>query len=423
MKRPWLSALNRIGWKQLGWKQLGWKPTDSNPGALMRPSLARLSADSLSRGWTLLPTSLALLALGANVYSCGGDMGSPTPDTPGPESTTPGPTPTGLSTATPFTTTPTPAPDATATPSPVPVTPTPAAPDRCTQIGRSITNAGFGDQVTVHCDSTYAYIEGDTYPSHEKMNGITGTNEQVPVPAPGYTSPIVLAPKLAASVTSNDGALGVAVNGVPIYDYSSQGALDLYSYDPKYDTKAQGQLDHCNGHAGRGDDYHYHASPVCMIQAMKNAGPGAILGWAFDGYPIYGNTAPDGSALPTGALDVCNGMSDGSFGYRYHTSDAHPYILQCLAGSVDTATFPRVPPLKNAAGGGKPPGTVPQGGVSNLQFVENTDGSRSMTYTYQSNAYYIQYKPAAQANCYDFEQKTVTTGGVVQKATFCRDPL
>jgi hypothetical protein len=160
-----------------------------------------------------------------------------------------------------------------------------------------------------------------------------------------------------------------------------------------------------------------------MIAAMKNAGPSAILGWAFDGYPLYGSTAPDGSALPAGSLDVCNGMKDATFGYRYHTSDTHPYILQCLVGRVDTGIFPRVPPLDNAAGGGKPPGTPPEGGVKDLEWVESSDGTRTMTYTYDGGSYYIQYKPSKTAGCYDFEQKTVTNGGVVEKATYCREAL
>lgn len=295
--------------------------------------------------------------------------------------------------------------------------------DRCSVITASIVEAGFGDVVSVQCDGTYASIVSDTYPEHEKMNGITGTNEQVPVPAPGYASLIPLVPVKAASVKTIDAALGVAVNGVPIYDYSSQGMLDPSTYDPKADTKTNGQLDHCNGHAGRGDDYHYHAAPTCMIEAMKNKGPSAIIGWALDGYPMYGDTNPDGSAIAAGELDVCNGQEDKTFGHRYHTSQAPPYIVQCLVGEVDDTKLPRVAPLDNAAGGGKPPGMPPQGGVTGLEFVEVADGSRTMSYSHQGTAYHITYKPSVKDQCYDFEQKTVTNGGMVQVATFCRNPL
>ncbi len=295
-----------------------------------------------------------------------------------------------------------------------------AAEGRCDVVRRSIEEAGFGAQVKVTCDAKYANVASDTDPAHPKMNGITGTNDQVPVPTPGYVSPIALAPVRAAKPTSIDAALGVAVNGVPIYDYSSQGTLDPGAYDPKFDTKLTGELDLCNGHSGRGDDYHYHAAPVCMIDAMKNKGPAAILGWGFDGYPIYGNTNPDGSPIAPGELDVCNAKADPTFGARYHTSDTHPYILQCLVGEVDLAKAPRVPPLSKQGGGGKPPGTKPPGGVTNLALVEAPDGTRTMSYDHGGQGYSIRYRPSATPKCWDFEERSYTTGGALVAATYCR---
>jgi hypothetical protein len=293
--------------------------------------------------------------------------------------------------------------------------------DRCAAIARSIQEAGFDDRVKVSCDGGYASIASDTYPDHPKMDGITGTNDQVPVPAPGYASPIRLSPAHAAAPTSIDAAIGVAVNGVPIYDYSSQGNNDINTYDPKADTKLTGELDLCNGHAGRGDDYHYHAAPTCMIEAMKNKGPSAILGWGFDGYPLYGNTHPDGTPIAAGELDACNATPDPVFGYRYHTSDGHPYVMQCLVGEFDLAKAPRVSPMSRQGGGGKPPGSKPPGGVTNLKLVEAPDGTRTMTYDHQGEAYSIQYKPSGTEGCWGFEERSFTTGGALQGAVYCRD--
>jgi hypothetical protein len=293
--------------------------------------------------------------------------------------------------------------------------------DRCAAVRASITAAGFGGEVSVTCDGVYAYVTSDTYPDHAKMDGITGTNDQVPVPAAGYRSPVRLAPTKAARPTSIDAALGVAVNGVPIYDYSSQGALDPSVYDARFDTVLTGELDRCGGHSGRGDDYHYHASPSCMIAAMANRGPAAILGWAFDGYPIFGDTNPDGSAIREGELDVCNGKPDATFGFRYHTSRRHPYIVQCLSGEFDVAKAPRVGPLsKQGGGGGRPPGQKAPGGVQNLRLVEHADGSRVMTYTHQGASYAIAYKPSVAPGCWDFTDRSFTTGGVEKVGTYCR---
>ena len=290
----------------------------------------------------------------------------------------------------------------------------------CEAIQNSVSAAGFTD-VAVTCDSEYAYVTSDTYPDHVLMNGITGTNEQIPVPAVNYAAPIKLAPAMATSPTTIDAAVGVAVNGVPIYDYSAQGELDIYNYDPASDTLVLGQLDQCGGHAGRGDDYHYHAAPNCMIEAMPNRGDDAIIGWGYDGYPLYGNNNPDGSPIASGTLDVCNGQADDAFGYRYHTSEAAPYIIQCLVGEVDTRILPRVSPLSGDRAGIRANLHPPQGGVDNLNHSVDANGRRTMTYEYRGQSYYVTYAPSAQGNnCYDFEQKTVSNGGVVETGTFCR---
>ena len=288
-------------------------------------------------------------------------------------------------------------------------------------ITASIVEAGFGDAVSVRCEGGFAWLASDTYPAHDLMNGIVGTNEQIPVPAPGYESPIPLEPVMADSPTTIDAALGVAVNGVPIYDYSAQGELDLENYDARVDTVVLQQLDRCGGHAGRGDDYHYHARPDCMIEMMANADAQPIIGWGFDGYPIYGDDNPDGSPIAEGELGLCNGKADDTFGWRYHTSDAPPYIVQCLRGQVDTGMLPRVAPLEAQGGGGaRPSGRPPQGGVENLVHIRMDDGTRRMTYDYEGEAYYLQYAPADAEDCWAFETRTVTAAGALDEGVYCR---
>jgi hypothetical protein len=288
--------------------------------------------------------------------------------------------------------------------------------DRCQMIKDSVSNSGFAADVTVTCDGTYAYLTSDTFPDHDLMNGILVTNEQIPVPALDYAAPIRLSPSGTSGTATIDAALGVAVNGVPIYDYSSQGDLDVNSYDAASDTVALGQLDNCGGHAGRGDDYHYHARPSCMVDDMDNKADSAIIGWAYDGYPLYDLKNPDGTTIAEGELDVCNGQVDDTFGYRYHTSNAHPYIMQCLRGDYVAEDLPRVSPMKD-----REIGTPPVGGVQNLVFTD-TNGTRRLQYQYSGTTYYLEYTASAtQANCYDFETKTVTSAGAVKTGTFCRE--
>ncbi|MCZ4259140.1 YHYH protein [Sulfitobacter sp. G21635-S1] len=258
------------------------------------------------------------------------------------------------------------------------------------------------------------------------MTGIVGTNEQVPVPARDYSAPIPLTPSLGTTPQTRDAALGVAVNGVPIYDYTGGGEMtveDLYHTQTEHDTLQTQQLDVCGGHAGRGNDYHYHVKPVCMIEQMKNAGDAAIIGWAYDGFPIYGDNNPDGTHIALDVLDVCNGQPDATFGYRYHTSTEAPYIIQCLMGEVpDMRDLPRVAPMTSTGfwGGGQESGAPPRGGVQNLVFTQEADGRRSMDYTYEGEAYYMRYAPSDTPDCYTFETRTVTDGGEVKTGEYCR---
>ena len=296
---------------------------------------------------------------------------------------------------------------------------------RCDIVKGSINDAGFAGSVAVTCDTNYAYIASSTYPDHQVMSGITGTNEQIAVPAIGYIAPIKLNPKKAEKLTTIDAAVGIAVNGVPIYDYSSQGELDVSQYDAKHDTLALGQLDNCGGHAGRGDDYHYHVKPNCMINSMPNQTSDAIIGWAYDGYPLFADHNPDGSDIGTDTLDVCNGQADATFGYRYHTSSTPPYIIQCLVGEVDTSILPRVAPLSGDSKQIRADLRPPKEGVKNLTHTMAEDGSRTMRYSYQGEEYFTTYKPIIKQssvadNCYEFTQKTISNGAKVESGTFCR---
>lgn len=305
--------------------------------------------------------------------------------------------------------------------------PTMAHDNHCTAVKASVAEAGFDTSVQVTCSDDRAILTSDTYPDHEMMTGIVGTNEQVPVPAKDYAAPVPLAPILENEPKTRDAALGVAVNGVPIYDYTGGGEMsqdDLKHHQARHDTLQTKQLDICGGHAGRGDDYHYHVKPKCMIEQMKNKDDNPIIGWAYDGFPIYGDNNPDGTAIAEGSLDICNGKADETFQYRYHTSPTPPYIVQCLMGQVaDFKNLPRVSPLKSNTWlpwGGKTAGRPPRGGVENLTFTTAADGKRSMDYTYQGESYYIRYAPASTPHCYTFETRTITDGGSIETGEYCR---
>ncbi len=202
---------------------------------------------------------------------------------------------------------------------------------------RGSTLASKTGQPTVSCDGTYAYISSDGIATHAMMKGITTTNLQVPTEqnfrgAKGWRIP--LTPAIATSPTSTvDGPVGVAINGVPIFNPCKQGGCQAGGVG---DTKVEGELDECNGHAGRADDYHYHAAPVCVMAAQTahywDTHP---IGWALDGFAIFGYFNPDGSVATRDS--ICGGntvaVDNAPSGYAYHVTDTSPYVLSCLRGT------------------------------------------------------------------------------------------
>ena len=204
----------------------------------------------------------------------------------------------------------------------------------CTLISGS-TRASRSGTATVTCDANFAYVSSIGIPTAPMMNGITSTNLQIPVPqnfqgANAWKIP--LQPAIAATPTGVvDGPIGVAINGVPIFNPCTQGGCTSGG-----DTKALGQLDSCNGHAGRADDYHYHAAPTCMMADQPaNYWDTHPLGWALDGFAIFGYRDTDGT---TAARDnICGGntktVPNAPAGYSYHVTDVSPYVLSCLIGT------------------------------------------------------------------------------------------
>jgi phosphatidylethanolamine-binding protein (PEBP) family uncharacterized protein len=279
----------------------------------------------------------------------------------------------------------------------------------CAYVRSSVAASTTGDAY-VNCDQTYAYVGSTGLASHAMMNAITATNLQVPVAQNFLGSNawrIPLNPALAASTTSVvDGPIGVAINGVPIFNPCKQGGCQFG------DTKVLGELDICNGHAGRADDYHYHAAPTCLMAGQAaNYWDTHPLGWALDGFPIMGyNDAGGGTAVRD---NICGGNT-GSVpnvpsGYAYHVTDASPYVMSCLRGtpSPDLAGqgakyFPmRQPPVTPFNVSGMALSTDSSDGYQVLQFNSatafNTSETGSDNYANPAGSYRIRYKALSGA--------------------------
>jgi hypothetical protein len=288
--------------------------------------------------------------------------------------------------------------DGTAT-APSTITDTSAVSANCTWVSDSLKASTTG-LATSTCDNTYAYIASNGLATHPMMNGITATNLQVPL-AVNFSGAnawkIPLAPAIAAVTTSAvDGPIGVAINGVPIFNPCKQGGCQ------NGDTKAEGELDTCNGHAGRGDDYHYHAAPTCMM-----AGQAASywdthpVGWALDGFAIFGYNNPNGTVATRDG--ICGGNTDavtnGPAGYSYHVTDAAPYVLSCFRGTPSTPARGepvRKDPVTPFAVSGMSLSTDATDGYQVLQFSSarsfTTTATGSDSYVNSPGTYKVRYK-------------------------------
>lgn len=193
----------------------------------------------------------------------------------------------------------------------------------------------FHKNVKVSVTATHLLVESDGIPDHETGEFPNRTNPNR-IQKQNYRFSIPLAPKFADAPSRLPmGPIGVALNGVPFYNpYTLEG-----------NDAVQGPFaevfDSCCGHPDQLGRYHYHKYPTCLKSPFQEE-PGKhspILGYAFDGFAIYGPQGDDGNAPQD--LDECNGHTDADRGYHYHVTKKFPYILGAYKGVVDRENFDR----------------------------------------------------------------------------------
>ena len=191
------------------------------------------------------------------------------------------------------------------------------------------------------------------------------------------------------------GAVAFAVNGVPIFGpEDGPGGDAVAGQEGQYEEDRQHVwLGLCHGHSGPGGEYHYHADANCVhwhpdedqswrdysLESSRTLNEhSGIVGFAFDGYPIYGFVGWDDTGEVSemtssyrlkegetgyngiedyeyiagmGDLDSCNGQygatpdfPDGI--YHYHSTWANgegdlgfPYFILCYRGIAETSNY------------------------------------------------------------------------------------
>ena len=126
------------------------------------------------------------------------------------------------------------------------------------------------------------------------------------------------------------GQVGIAKNGVPIFNGFDAGYRDAGAWEVQ---------DRCDGHPQQSGQYHYHSIPSCLNDGESRKKHSKRVGWALDGFPIYGKRGEDGAELSNDDLDVCHGHThkvklDGEKvkTYHYHGTSEFPYTVGCFRG-------------------------------------------------------------------------------------------
>ncbi len=246
----------------------------------------------------------------------------------------------------------------------------------------------FKPNIVTSWDSNYFYVESYGIPTtHSMMTGIISWQQQVPIPQ-CYIKPnawmIPLNPVVAAvpipvdSIHFTRGAIAVAINGIPIFNYHTNTGVDSY---------LDGQLDQWGGHCGRADDYHYHIAPM---QLYSNTPINMPVAYALDGFAVYGTVEPDSSALLP--LDANHGhyWTNGVYHYHGTATPVAPYMIGKMVGQVTEDPTHQIIPQPHA----QPvrPSLTPLNGAVITDCIQNvTNNGYTLIYTAGGNTDSIVY--------------------------------
>ena len=262
------------------------------------------------------------------------------------------------------------------------------------------------NQVTISVQGNYRYISSNGIPNHTtgqfpnqgNPNRIAPQQHQFRVP---------LNPQAKTTATPMRlGKFGVALNGIPF----EPGAAEFWNRNPRSGWQYEalsGQinlgLDRNNAHVQPGGLYHYHGLPTGLISKLGSSNRMMLLGYAADGFPIYGPygytnardrnsgirrmnpsyrlksgqrpSGPGGKHDGTfvqdyqyvagaGNLDECNGRfgvtpeaPNGT--YHYYLTTTFPFIPRCYKGTPDQSF--QVRGMGFPGNGGQPAGRPPRG--------------------------------------------------------------
>jgi hypothetical protein len=126
------------------------------------------------------------------------------------------------------------------------------------------------------------------------------------------------------------GPIGILLTGSVFFNALDNRGEDALAHEIQ---------DHCQGHPERNGTYHYHSLTTCLKDTDKEKEHSSLVGYAFDGFGIYGKHGENGQLLSNADLDECHGHThlirwDGKMAnmYHYHATWEYPYTVGCYRG-------------------------------------------------------------------------------------------
>lgn len=183
-----------------------------------------------------------------------------------------------------------------------------------------------------------------------------------PTKAQTYKFTIPATPKYSKTVTATSlGSIGVMISGAVIYnpfegDNKTVAMANNFTITDSNGITAS-FVDKCAGHPIPDmGAYHYHGLSTCVTAKVDKVGkPSHVIGFALDGFPIYGDRDIKGKQLTAKNLDQCNGIYSATPEFPkgiYHyvllpTADARSSIA-CFHGEVDASQIQAMPNMGGA---------------------------------------------------------------------------
>ena len=234
-----------------------------------------------------------------------------------------------------------------------------------TVYGKDIDAAGSVFAVTM--DADYRYLKGNGLPStpmgkfpveqgtaaysyysvapagHDPRTGIPGSDysSAAAIGVSPYNLDVMvpLHPRYSKIPNPIDSLVtGVALTGT-VWHVEVANASSTDWYNPLSILP----LDDCFGHP-YSQQYHLHSYSWKCFPNQGTTGPSPLVGYALDGFGIYGPRGDDGKMITNAQLDECHGMIskvmwEGKLTkiYHYVLNNEYPYSIGCFRGVVNTS--------------------------------------------------------------------------------------